>query len=201
MIAIKLMADGNDEIYGGAGNDKIQGGLGADKLMAVKMIWRAILTRRRCGCKFSNWWRKAGMLLAIHLLVLKACTALIFTDILTGDAGNNILHGESGNDTLRGGAGNDVLFNTFGYGFSYGEAGDDELHGYDGRDVLDGGEGVDTLRYDRPDIKTRLNIDLEAGTALFRDYGKKTIKYYAILPEVNYNDFVSGRKTFDKLIL
>ncbi|MCZ4373468.1 Ig-like domain-containing protein, partial [Vibrio diazotrophicus] len=63
-------------------------------------------------------------------------------DYLYGQSGNDLLDGGKGNDTLYGGSGNDILVGGNDDGWWYGG---DELYGGDGNDVLIGGTGHNTL--------------------------------------------------------
>ncbi|MBF2050364.1 MAG: hypothetical protein IGS54_23870 [Elainella sp. C42_A2020_010] len=61
-------------------------------------------------------------------------------DDLNGTEFSDIITGEAGNDTLDGGTGG-----IFDADFLYGNAGNDRLFGNEGNDYLDGGDNRDTL--------------------------------------------------------
>lgn len=69
----------------------------------------------------------------------------IFSDTLTGTAGEDKLSGGWGNDTLKGLGGHDVLNGGLGNDKLYGDDGNDVLFGDLGSDTLWGGNGKDVL--------------------------------------------------------
>jgi Ca2+-binding RTX toxin-like protein len=117
--------DGNDSLIGDAGNDILNGGAGLDTASygdatAGVTVNLSIGTAQNTG--------GAG----IDTLVLRTIEELggsMYSDVLTGDGGDNVLIGLAGDDQLNGGDGNDLLLDAV------------------GDDILNGGAGQDTVSY------------------------------------------------------
>jgi len=213
--------DGNDQIYGGEGRDKINGGTGSDTIFGdagddlIEGGAGSDLIDGGTGIDAITYYDSA-----VGITVnLKTATATggdaqgdrfsnienvhgsLSSDVITGNDQNNFLHGENGDDKIYGEWGDDILFNGFGKSRLYGGNGNDILMSYDGQDVLDGGEGVDTAYYKRPDINTRLSINLNSGTALYADRADTQTRYVVVLPIPKFYDYLNGLITYEQALI
>ena len=99
-----------------------------------------------------------------------------FDDELVNDGFGRVdgaVFGGAGNDRLVGGHFGDQLFGGAGADELRGGRGNDFLQGGGGSDITDGGSGNDTASF--ADIGTRVEVDLEAGEALYLSPGGATI--------------------------
>ena len=128
---IRMAAQANTILHGGAGLDTIIGGLGGETVFAGDDM---DTVRSREGDD------------TVHLGAGDDIARLgAGDDRAFGDADNDLIFGGGGNDDIDGGIGNDTLFGNRNADALFGNIGDDELRGGNGGDTLDGGAGDDIL--------------------------------------------------------
>jgi Ca2+-binding RTX toxin-like protein len=143
---------GDNRLAGNAGDDWISGGFGNDMLFGGGGNDTASYDYADCGVVADL--ASGKVLLDGHdrdsLSGIENLRGTIFSDILSGDAGNNTLDGADGKDMLDGRAGNDLLI------------------GGNGRDsfVFELGYGRDEIQYFEGTGKAHDVVDLSGQTLL-----------------------------------
>ncbi|MBP2295975.1 beta strand repeat-containing protein [Azospirillum rugosum] len=127
----------NNFMEGGAGADSLDGGAGTDGVGYYNSNAGVTVNLSLTGPQVS-----AGDASGDVLLNIENVNGSKFSDILTGDAGDNFLGGDAGDDTLDGGAGND------------------NLSGGAGADSLVGGTGTDSAGYFNSSVGVTVNLSL-----------------------------------------
>ncbi len=183
---------GNDKLYGGAQDDRLEGGAGADYIDGGDGIDGAtyIDSLKGVNINLKTGAASGGDADGDTILSIENIQGSQFNDILTGNDNNNVIHGEFGNNIIYAQNGDDIIFAAGGASQYYGEAGSDNLKAWDGYDLMDGGEGEDQVDYHRPDINSKLEINLKTGITTYLD---KTANVRYIVPKDKYNDYSNGK--------
>ena len=155
---------GNDTIYGGAGSalDYLAGDGSALQTRGIVAIWNTATS----GIVTDDGWGNTDKFFGIGRIVGSA-----FSDVMTGNVGNDQIWGGSGDDLLYGNAGadgieggddNDMLFGGTGDDYISGGSGDDSIYGGEGNNWLGGGDGNDVY-FVQSDIIANDGIDDAGG--------------------------------------
>ncbi len=164
------LADGNDEIHGGAADDILIGGGGDDKLygdggddvmIGDGVLFEYLLTAD--GHIDLATVRPGDSIYPYHPEIVDTsdptppeqiskdidkiydAVAAVFRATNLGYGGNDWMEGGEQNDILLGGTGDDVLKGDGGDDLILGDKGFDEIHGGAGNDTIFGGEQADTI--------------------------------------------------------
>jgi Ca2+-binding RTX toxin-like protein len=162
-----LGGDGDDSISGGSGDDTLQGGAGADRLDGNQGLDiadysnsdGAVTIRLEIGQGVATGGHATGDTLSGVDGIIGSGFADslvgfdgqgtsapdIFTNIISGGAGNDTIDGRAGDDSLFGGDDDDSIIGQAGNDFISGDAGNDALDGGADNDTLAGGAGRDSL--------------------------------------------------------
>lgn len=135
---------GNDLVFGLGGNDWFWNDMGADTMYGgsgtdtVAYYYHASASPGTEGVwvDLASGTGSRGAAAGDRYYSIENVWGSIYSDVLTGNEGDNEMHGLSGDDVLKGGGGADDL---------WGESGNDTIKGGGGDDILDGGLGMDTL--------------------------------------------------------
>ncbi len=102
---------GNDFLFGREGDDTLVGGAGADTFTGGVGIDTADYSTSPGGVNvdLSTASGSGSDAQGDTLSTIENVTGSAFSDVITGDTGNNVLVGGAGNDTLNGGDGDDML--------------------------------------------------------------------------------------------
>lgn len=167
--------DGGDILYGGSGNDSMDGGLGDDTLVggvgadtftggtgmdyldystssaavSVNLFTSTLTGGDATGDVISSGLDGIiGSAFNDTLIGFDGESTSgtdIYTNAISGGAGNDSIDGLAGSDSLYGGDDNDTVLGGLGNDTMTGDAGNDSLLGGAGNDSADGGTGDDTL--------------------------------------------------------
>jgi Ca2+-binding RTX toxin-like protein len=139
--------DGADQLFGDDGNDVINGGAGGDVIGGGDGIDTASYEGSAQGVDVSLMtdFAAGGDAAGDHLDSIESLIGSSYTDLLSGDDGDNAINGLDGNNWLYGYGGNDVLWGGKDNDTMYGGEGTDVLKGFGGSDFLDGGDQADTM--------------------------------------------------------
>ena len=141
-------SSGDNRLDGRGGNDTIDGGAGQD--------W----------VEFNNATEGEGVQVNLTagtvtgsqgsdtLIAIEHVQGTVYADYLVGNSEANTLQGMAGDDSIEGGSGNDTLL---------GGEGNDHLHGMAGNDSINGGSGSDVVFYERTEVTTGINANLDTG--------------------------------------
>jgi len=143
--------NGSDTITGGSGNDTIDGGTGDLGIDTVKFSGaRANYTVSTVGTTTTvtdNVGTDGEDTITNTEILNFTDQSIIFSYILTGQAGADTITGGSANDTLKGGLANDSILGMGGNDTIDGGGHNDIIVGGAGADTLTGGAGADIFRY------------------------------------------------------
>jgi len=157
---------GNDTIYGGVGSalDYLAGDGSALQTRGIVAVWNTATS----GIVTDDGWGNTDKFFGIGRIIGSA-----FSDVMTGNVGNDqiwggagddYLYGNAGADGIEGGDGNDMLFGGTGDDYITGGSGDDSIYGGEGNNWLGGGDGNDVY-FVQSDVAVYDVIDDAGGDA------------------------------------
>ena len=147
--------DGDDLVVAGSGNGYFDGGSGRDSLF-YSALARGVTVNLATGLATSTALAGSDTIIGIEDVF-----GTSFSDLLTGDAGDNSLMGADGADTLAGGAGNDTL------------------EGKGGGDLAS-----DTADYSGETAFVTIDLDVAAGSAVGASSGSDLLLEYHERPRL-----------------
>lgn len=152
---------GRDTIYGGSGQDLIAGGRGSDKIFGGNGQSDVVdysSSNKAIEIELSRGRGWGGDAAGDKIQGVEWIIGSSFSDVISGDGGENYffgggqddkIYGKGGGDTLSGGKGDDQI---------WGLKGDDWIAGNRGKDILVGGEGFDIALF--ADRNKPVKVDL-----------------------------------------
>jgi Ca2+-binding RTX toxin-like protein len=167
--------DGDDYLEGGPGDDTIDGGSGLDRI-AFRI---GVTTGATVDLNIQGVGQATGHGMDT-LIDIEHASGTVFTDTLTGNAGDNWLWGESGSDILSGGGGNDLV-----------QVGA-------GATTAAGGTGSDTLSFGGDELISLIDSDgvtvslLLQGAAQDTEQGLMILSGFENLSGSNFDDHLTG---------